>query len=81
MKEKLRENFNILRNFLMNIKSVELNPYSKGIDTVKFIDDISRFVDDLEKILDEDAAAEILAEKPEEKTTEEAVAEESEKAE
>lgn len=81
MKEKLRENFNILRNFLMNIKSVELNPYSKGIDTVKFIDDISRFVDDLEKILDEDAAAEILVEKPEEKATEEAVAEENEKAE
>lgn len=81
MKEKLRENFNILRNFLMNIKSVELNPYSKGIDTVKFIDDINRFVDDLEKILDEDAAAEILAEKPEEEVTEEATAEESEKAE
>lgn len=77
MKEKLRENFNILRNFLMNIKSVELNPYSKGIDTVKFIDDISRFVDDLEKILDEDA----VAEKPEEEVKEEATAEESEKAE
>lgn len=81
MKEKLRENFNILRNFLMNIKSVELNPYSKGIDTVKFIDDINRFVDDLEKILDEDAVAEIFAEKPEEEVTEEATAEESEKAE
>lgn len=81
MKEKLRENFNILRNFLMNIKSVELNPYSKGIDTVKFIDDINRFVDDLEKILDEDVVPDIFAEKTEGEATEEATAEESEKAE
>ena len=74
MKEKLREQFEILQNFLLNIKSVELNPYSKGVDTVKLIDDISSFVDDLKKILDEDAIAEIFAEKEEKE-------EESEKAE
>lgn len=82
MKEKkVKEQLEILKGFLTNIKSIANHPYALGVNVNKLVDDLTDFVNDVEKILDEDAAAEILAEKPEEKTTEEAVAEESEKAE
>ena len=78
MKEKLKENLSMLKNFLANIKSVELNPYSKGIDTVKLLDDIDRFTDDLIQIIEEDEKS--TTDTPKE-SVEEIIADESEKAE
>jgi len=78
MKEKLKENLSMLKNFLATIKSVELNPYSKGVDTVKLLDDIDRFADDLIQIIEEDGKS--TTDIPEE-SVEEIIADESEKAE
>lgn len=54
MKDKLREQFEVLKNFLMNIKSIANHPYASGVDVNKLIEDLTDFVNDLEKILDED---------------------------
>jgi len=78
MKEKLKENLSMLKNFLANIKSVELNPYSKGVDTVKLLDDMDRFADDLIQIIEEDEKS--TADIPKE-SVEEIIADESEKTE
>ena len=54
MKDKLREQFEVLKGFLMNIKSIANHPYASGVDVNKLIEDLTDFVNDLEKILDED---------------------------
>ena len=65
MKDKLREQFEVLKNFLMNIKSIANHPYASGVDVNKLIEDLTDFVNDLEKILDEDDNKEEKAEKSE----------------
>lgn len=62
MKDKLREQFEVLKNFLMNIKSIANHPYASGVDVNKLIEDLTDFVNDLEKILDEDDDKEEKAE-------------------
>lgn len=54
MKEKLREQFEVLKGFLTNIKSIANHPYASGVDVNKLVDDLTDFVNDLEKILDEE---------------------------
>jgi hypothetical protein len=54
MKEKLREQFEVLKGFLTNIKSIANHPYASGVDVNKLVDDLTDFVNDLGKILDED---------------------------
>lgn len=54
MKEKLREQFEVLKGFLTNIKSIANHPYASGVDVNKLVNDLTDFVNDLEKILDED---------------------------
>lgn len=51
MKEHVIGQLEMLKNFLTNVKAVELNPYSKGIDAMKLIEDVIGFADDLEKSL------------------------------
>lgn len=65
MKDKLREQFEVLKNFLMNIKSIANHPYASGVDVNKLIEDLTDFVNDLEKILDEDDDKEEKAEESE----------------
>lgn len=65
MKDKLREQFEVLKGFLMNIKSIANHPYASGVDVNKLIEDLTDFVNDLEKILDEDDDKEEKAEESE----------------
>jgi len=65
MKDKLREQFEVLKSFLMNIKSIANHPYASGVDVNKLIEDLTDFVNDLEKILDEDDNKEEKAEESE----------------
>lgn len=59
MKEKkLREQLEILKGFLANIKSIANHPYASGVDVNKLVDDLTDFVNDLEKILDEEEETE-----------------------
>lgn len=51
MKEHVIGQLEMLKNFLTSVKAVELNPYSKGIDAMKLIEDVIGFADDLEKSL------------------------------
>lgn len=71
MKEKkVKEQLEILKGFLTNIKSIANHPYASGVDVNKLVDDLTDFVNDVEKILDE-----------EEEETETATTAEAEKAE
>jgi len=55
MKEKkVREQLEILKGFLTNIKSIANHPYASGVDVNKLVDDLTDFVNDVEKILDEE---------------------------
>lgn len=51
MKEHVTQQLEMLKNFLNNVKAIEQNPYSKGIDATKLIEDVIGFADDLEKSL------------------------------
>ena len=52
--KKVREQLEILKGFLTNIKSIANHPYASGVDVNKLVDDLTDFVNDVEKILDEE---------------------------
>lgn len=59
MKEKkVKEQLEILKGFLTNIKSIANHPYASGVDVNKLVDDLTDFVNDVEKILDEEEETE-----------------------
>lgn len=51
MKEHVTQQLEMLKNFLTTIKAVALNPYSKGIDAVKLINDILDFTNEIQNSL------------------------------
>lgn len=53
MKEQIIQQLETLKSFLQNIKAVGLNPYSKGIDAIKLIDDVVNYADDMKKLIEE----------------------------
>lgn len=53
MKNQLLQAIDNLKNFLLNIESIDKHPYSKGVDVTKLIKDLQDYAKDLENMVNQ----------------------------
>ena len=70
MKQQLTQAVDNLENFLVNIESIDKQPYSKGVDVTKLIKDLEDYAKDLKNMivqLPDEAISEVEVAETEEK--------------